>query len=70
MRNLRTLALLPIVAILLWFAFVVIPSNKCEQAARMMNVNYSFSPVTGCYIQQPNGNWMQINQQPINNYQP
>lgn len=70
MRTIRTLALLPVVAILLWLAFVTIPGNKCEQAAQMLNLNYSFSPAAGCYVQQPSGNWMRIDQPINNNYQP
>lgn len=48
MRTIRTLALLPVVAVLLWLAFVTIPGNKCEQAAQMLNLNYSFSPAAVC----------------------
>jgi len=69
MKSMRTLILLPVVAVILWLGLVILPGQRCEQAAQMLNVNYSFSPVNGCFIQQPSGSWMRIDQ-PLNNYQP
>ena len=56
-----------VVLAIVWMAFVTLPSKQCEQAASQMGLNYSFSPVSGCFVQQPGGSWMPINQPVIIN---
>lgn len=59
--------MLLVVLALVWMAFVTLPGQQCEQAASQMGLNYSFSPVSGCFVQQPSGSWTQINQPVIVN---
>ena len=47
---------------MLWYAFVIGPSQDCARKAAMFVRPYVFHPLDGCWIQQENGNWARIDQ--------
>ena len=53
-------ALLVLTALILGAWFLWLAPMGCAQRAGAMHVNYYYHPVDGCFIQQPNGSWMPI----------
>jgi hypothetical protein len=48
--------------IIFTIGFMTFMAADCQQRAQAMGLNWMFSPGHGCYVQQPNGSWMPIDQ--------
>jgi len=63
MRSKRGLIIsLIVIPFLLYYAFVIGPSQDCARKASMFARPYVFHPLDGCWIQQQSGNWARIDQ--------
>lgn len=75
MRSERTVVLLVIVAIIAVSvlairsgALVDALSADCRRVGESLRVNWMWDPLKGCFIQQPNGSWVPVDNNRI--YQP
>jgi hypothetical protein len=72
MRNtIGSVIMLALVGLILFYAFVIGPSQDCQRKGVMFNRPYIFHPLDGCWIQTAQGNWQRVDQ-PVNpsQYQP
>lgn len=61
-----TIAILIVIAVLLYVAGVSIPAANCEAKARGMQTNYYFHPLDDCFLQNGAGDWYRVDAVTIN----
>lgn len=64
--KLGTVVILAVVAVLMYIAFVTLPSANCAALARGVGQNYYFHPVDGCYLQNAAGDFYRVDAVTIN----